>query len=342
MNKLPSSANEAQLIEILNSMAFPVMGAGGGFAPIGTRAYFDGTLAPEGWLLCDGSTHNIADYPELASYFASHHGSSNCYGGNGTTTFATPVMNGMPSSGVDTPDEHIVGEHRELVSGVLKYKPVYEMTIALTEMSLASESWKTVYNDSNLNVDRIIIHSLTGANGTNYSSAVYVKYSSPNVQMYSIAGSLTLSGGGYLIIRYTKTTDTWQTVQEGHSSDGNGVFCVKATVAGDPNAHHYSTDEQVVGTWIDGRPVYEKMIEFVAPTGNNIYKTVATFTDVDMVTDISQTIIMAAGNIEYITPSFVYYKYEKSNGNLSLAFTTAGSLGGQQAYAVVRYVKTAS
>ena len=111
-------------------------------------------------------------------------------------------------------DEHTVGEWRETISGVKKKKPVYEMTITLSEMSLASESWKTVYNNSNLNVNRIIMHSLTGANGTNYSSAVYVKYSSPNVQVYSIAGSLSLAGGGYLIIRYIKTTDEWEEANE--------------------------------------------------------------------------------------------------------------------------------
>lgn len=48
---------------------------------------------------------------------------------------------------------------------------------------------------------------------------------------------------GYLIIQYTKTTDT----------AGSGTW----TPQGVP-AVHYSTDEQVVGTWIDGSTVYEK------------------------------------------------------------------------------------
>lgn len=37
------------------------------------------------------------------------------------------------------------------------------------------------------------------------------------------------------------------------------------------NMHEYSTDEQIVGTWIDGRPVYEKTFDFSNPsTGNTI------------------------------------------------------------------------
>jgi microcystin-dependent protein len=92
-----------------------------------------GTTAPQGWLICNGQTVNIADYPELATHFASHFGSANFFGGDGTTTIAVP----------DTTD----------------------ITSATLE---------------------------------------------------------------------------------------NGVFCIKATVSGDPNGHVYSTEEQVVGTWIDG------------------------------------------------------------------------------------------
>lgn len=46
-------------------------------------------------------------------------------------------------------------------------------------------------------------------------------------------------------LRYTKTTDT----------PGSGQW----TPQGVP-AHHYSTNEQIVGTWIDGSTVYEKTI----------------------------------------------------------------------------------
>jgi hypothetical protein len=42
-----------------------------------------------------------------------------------------------------------------------------------------------------------------------------------------------------------------------------------ASVSG--NGHTYSTTEQVVGTWIDGRTVYEKTFEFENPsTGNTV------------------------------------------------------------------------
>ena len=61
---------------------------------------------------------------------------------------------------------------------------------------------------------------------------------------------------GYITIRYTKSTD----------AAGSGTW----TPQGVP-AVHYSTDEKIVGTWIDGRTVYEKTFEFENPsTGNTI------------------------------------------------------------------------
>jgi len=90
--------NDSQTSEIVkyisDNMKLPLIGAGGGFAPIGTINFFDATVAPLGWLACDGSTYNIADYPELATYYASVHGSANFYGGDGTTTFAVPDLQG--------------------------------------------------------------------------------------------------------------------------------------------------------------------------------------------------------------------------------------------------------
>lgn len=47
----------------------------------------------------------------------------------------------------------------------------------------------------------------------------------------------------YLTVQYTKTTDT----------PGSGTW----TPSGVP-AHHYSTEEQVIGTWTNRKPIYEK------------------------------------------------------------------------------------
>lgn len=66
-------------------------GSGDG-APIGNIISFMGTIAPEGYLVCDGAELNITDYPNLASHFETQFGTKNHFGGNGTTTFAVPDL----------------------------------------------------------------------------------------------------------------------------------------------------------------------------------------------------------------------------------------------------------
>lgn len=74
-----------------------------GFAnPTGTIIHFMGTIAPDGYLACDGSTKNIADYPRLANFFLVQFGSINKFGGDGTTTFAVPNLNGEFLRGTGT------------------------------------------------------------------------------------------------------------------------------------------------------------------------------------------------------------------------------------------------
>lgn len=44
----------------------------------------------------------------------------------------------------------------------------------------------------------------------------------------------------------------------------------KATVELLQQNHNYSTSEQVVGTWIDGKPLYRKIITGTTTAGNNL------------------------------------------------------------------------
>ena len=37
--------------------------------PTGTIIAYMGTVAPDGYIFCDGSTKNISDYPNLAAHF---------------------------------------------------------------------------------------------------------------------------------------------------------------------------------------------------------------------------------------------------------------------------------
>ena len=131
-------------------------------------------------------------------------------------------------------------------------KPLYEKTIHTGALStggnniahnvsniehLISASGKFIYSTYENVFPFVSIGSSTwnvsfsGFNSTNIIIEVGSEYS-----YYPITDS-------YTTIRYTKTTDV----------AGSGTW----TPQGVPT-HHYSTDEKVIGTWIDGSTLYEK------------------------------------------------------------------------------------
>lgn len=60
--------------------------------PIGTIVSYLGTVAPHGWLVCDGKEYKTEDYPKLAEFIEIQFGSVNYFGGDGETTFAVPDL----------------------------------------------------------------------------------------------------------------------------------------------------------------------------------------------------------------------------------------------------------
>jgi hypothetical protein len=69
---------------------------GAGPAPSGAVLAFGGSTAPDGWLVCDGSTVSRTQYPSLFAAIGVAHGS-----GDGATTFNLPDYQGRFLRGVD-------------------------------------------------------------------------------------------------------------------------------------------------------------------------------------------------------------------------------------------------
>ena len=69
------------------------------------------------------------------------------------------------------------------------------------------------------------------------------------------ATQTTYIGGGMVLltIQYTKTADT----------PGQGIWAGNGAMA-----HHYSTEEVIVGTWIDGKPLYELTLYTAGPSSS--------------------------------------------------------------------------
>ena len=201
--------------QIYRPFAGLTMGIGGGYAPLGTINFFDATVAPQDWLACDGSVYNIADYPQLAEWDATQHGASNFYGGNGTTTFAVPDLQGEFLRGTGT------NSHTNQGSGA---------NVGVHQDGTESQNIQTGTN--------LVIFDNSGWN--DLLNADTVKYSQ------STRGIINQSS--------SQSADNTKSSYTSRPTNTSFLICVKAVVAGEV----YSTEERVVGTWIDGKKIYQK------------------------------------------------------------------------------------
>ena len=160
---------------------------------------------------------------------------------NGTVYYITDV-NGDGES-----FQPIIYSENEREVGVwVDGKPLYEKTVIFEGTFLGSTTI------GNLNIIMCSGHSVDNTYRTfsfahsdaSNNVGIFIK-SNGDVEIR--AGSSVTSEYAYdkiaITVRYTKTTDT----------AGSGTW----TPQGVPTVH-YSTDEQIVGTWIDGNTIYEK------------------------------------------------------------------------------------
>lgn len=205
-------------------------------------------------------------------------------------------------------------------------KPLYQRTFR--GITSSSDNALSVYSDSEWDVvncegnieesaDKIQIGAYL--NSSYYCGWYFDKYDNNTLKIFY---SNQYKGKDYVItIYYTKTTDT----------AGSGYWSTN----GD-RAMHYSTTEQVIGTWIDGKPLYEKTI--------NIGHSAST--DYDVRNLNIKTAIQCLGSIEgfgsipFITPSTNYnITCVYGGGYIQMRIGSSLSVS-NDCYVTLRYTKT--
>lgn len=187
-----------------------------GFTPVGTIISVMGKTAPMNYLACDGTVYNIADYPELAAYFAEQFEASNYFGGNGTTTFAVPDLRGEFIRGTGT------NSHANQGSGA--------------EVGTHQDGTTHMFSASTTNL--------------------YGGYSDSSVSNADYSGI-----DGIKRLKATGTVDSYpNNIYTSRPTNTSVLFCIAAKNIFMDAGMNYSTEEQVVGTWIDGRPIWQKTI----------------------------------------------------------------------------------
>lgn len=131
-------------------------------------------------------------------------------------------------------------------------KPLYQKTYKIGSM-IKDSSWHSVSHNI-ANIDNIV-NSFgmlwdTASSGVRYPINVYrpgntygVVVQCNRTNFSYINNWLDNVADSYITIQYTKTTDV----------AGSGKWSTQGTPT-----HHYSTNEHVIGTWVDGKPLYEK------------------------------------------------------------------------------------
>lgn len=153
-------------------------------------------------------------------------------------------------------------------------KPLYEKVfIASSPISISGGGW--IATSFAINSENIVSATLIDPNG-NTSGELPVANINGYINIYPSFSANVKT----IILQYTKTTDT----------AGSGTW----TPQGVP-AVHYSTDEKVVGTWIDGKTLYEKTFSFI-PTDNSFYIDVTSL-NIDKIIDSNGSIFQSYGNV---------------------------------------------
>src|SRR5262245_63039868 len=112
----------------------PLM-ATGASAPTGAVMAYGGTVAPTGWLVCDGTVYNNTSWPALAQILG------NTFGGTAGTSFAVPDLRGRDIIGA--------GQGSGLTNRVLGASGGAE-TVTLTVAQMPSHNHTAVLNPSGL------------------------------------------------------------------------------------------------------------------------------------------------------------------------------------------------
>lgn len=145
-------------------------------------------------------------------------------------------------------------------------KPLYEKTVHINALPSTAYS-NTDYPHGISNVDKIIDWNGVSRFATgntfkfdrfvteaNYNGATGFSATVDTTSIKIIVGTDRSALDADFTIRYTKTTDT----------AGSGSW----TPQGVPT-HHYSTDEQIIGTWVDGRTIFAKTFTGLSVTLNS-------------------------------------------------------------------------
>lgn len=287
-------------------------------APIGNIISFMGNNAPKDYLICDGSEYNIADYPLLVQHFVDEFGSANYFGGDGENTFCVPDLRGEFLRGTGTATRNTgsgsaVGKHQDATSHL--WIANYSDGVLQTHPPTANSAMQSSNHDTTVQASGYF---------RNFKCDI------PGTESYNKPSTYT-----------SRPTNT------------SVLYCIKYQITQNnitKDMVNYSLEEQVIGSWINGKPLYQKTFSTTIPT----YNSDKSFTPVLTIENIESMVnykgFYIANNDTVVLP----YASGEYNGNTSGGFhcslfqrnnqimMTQGfsNISGKSLYITMQYTKT--
>lgn len=234
--------------------------------PVGHIISHMGNTAPKHYLICDGTEYNISDYPYLAQHFKTEFGTYNYFGGDGINTFAVPDLRGEFLRGA--------GENGHINSGNGANIGEHQTGTSLPSGYMTSDNGNLYLPNGN-NAHIIKNYDFDISNGKHNTTSVFF-YS--NIENVSYNGQC-----GEFISRPTNTSVLYCIKYEPTYYMTVGEYTVQGF-------KDYSEEEKIIGRWIDGRPIYRKVIKTSSSTKRTEYKPRTTFIFDSLLTDVDNVI----------------------------------------------------
>ena len=261
--------------------------------PVGQIISVMGNTVPKHYLACDGAEYNITDYPHLTQHFIDQFGTANYFGGDGITTFAVPgkpinasVLKLNPTmTSNTTPEGQVIYNNlfedfkpymvfgdsnstSEKACYVAHTKPSYlgykfaNPTI-ITAYSLqprghldrntisgTPSDWEL--QASNDMKNWVTLDTQSGITWTSTSDVqVFCFNNTTAYQAYRIYATNSANTDSFIIIGNLKFGIP--EIKEASYIKYEPTYFMKNTYSANSV---YSTEEHIVGRWIDGRPLY--------------------------------------------------------------------------------------
>lgn len=226
-------------------------------------------------------------------------------------------------------------EEEQIVGQWVDGKPVYQKVFTLKSSTASLETGisnvDTVVRLYGLEKDGLNNdYQMPYANGS-YTRTLYYNKSSDTIK---IAGSSATINYSTIVFQYTKTSDE-------SNSFTPSMLTNNIRVAAAPSFEDYSEDEICIGKWIDGKPIYRKIIDIK----NVPVKTVVNHNIPNIDTIIKNNLVIKRVDDFFIAGSFSNSSDDRGISVVSITsfwwdFKGAGSATPKIAYAILEYTKT--